>query len=168
MLSGWCDTGGCNSLPHIEPPIWPEDLNLNSSVQRTLFHCSIVQSLCALAHWSLLTLFCFLKSGFLTAILPFRPAWLSLFLTVDVDTLFSWHRFICAATFGAVSLLSHKLVTLMKLFSILVTAFGLPALLLVFFYPIYNIYSFFHWFKGYLWLSLSWMSKLILFKINWK
>ena len=32
MLYGWCDTGGCssftNSLPHIDPPIWPKDFEL--------------------------------------------------------------------------------------------------------------------------------------------
>ena len=79
--------------------------------QRTLFHCCIVQSLYALAHWSLLTLFCFLNSGFLTAILPYRPASLGLLLTVDVNTLFLRHWFRCAVMFGAVILLSCKMVT---------------------------------------------------------
>ena len=90
MLYTWCDTEGCssftNSLPHTDSSI--KILNFDSSVQRTLFHCPIVQSLCTLAHWSLLTFFCFLNSGFLTAILPFRPVWQSLLLMVDVDTFF--------------------------------------------------------------------------------
>ena len=57
MFCGWCDTGVCssfiNSSPHIEPPIWRKNFDL--SIQRTLFHSSLVQSLCALAHLSLLT-----------------------------------------------------------------------------------------------------------------
>ena len=51
MLYSWCDTVDCRSL------------NFDSSAQRTLFHCSIVQSLCTLASWSLLILFCFLNSS---------------------------------------------------------------------------------------------------------
>ena len=45
--------------------------------------CSNIISLCVLAHWSLLTLFCFLNSSFLTAILPYRPAskWILTFFT---------------------------------------------------------------------------------------
>ena len=41
-----------------------------------------------LVPWSLLTVFCILNSGFLTAILPYRPASQSLLLTVDVETFF--------------------------------------------------------------------------------
>ena len=41
----------------------PKISNFDSSVLRTLFYCSIVQSLRALGHWSLLTLFCFLNSN---------------------------------------------------------------------------------------------------------
>ena len=52
------------------------------------FHCPIIQSLCAWAHWSFLTLFCFLNSGLLTAILPDGPASQSLLLKVDVDSFF--------------------------------------------------------------------------------
>ena len=45
-------------------------------------------------------------------------------------TLFSWHWFNYAVMFGAVSFLSHKLMTLMKFSSaLIVVAFGLPALL---------------------------------------
>ena len=78
MLCSWCDTGGCsyftNALQHIDPSIWLKDFKLWFIVQRTLLHCSIIQSLCALAYWSLLTLFCFLNNGFLTAILAYKPA----------------------------------------------------------------------------------------------
>ena len=110
----------------------PNISNFNSSVQRTLFHCSIVQYLCALAFWSLLILFCFLDNGLLTVFLPYRPASQSL-LTVDIDIFSSRHGFSCAVMFGVVSLLSRKLVTLMKLSSTLV-GFGLPTLFLVLFF----------------------------------
>ena len=92
MLYSWCDTWGhsffTNSSPHIGLLSEQKISNFDWSVQRTLFHCSIVQSLSALAHWSLLTSFCFLNSGFLTAILLYRPASQSLLLTVDVDRFF--------------------------------------------------------------------------------
>ena len=48
----------------------PKISNFYLSVQRTLFHYSIVQSLSTLAHWSILTLFCIINGGFLTTILP--------------------------------------------------------------------------------------------------
>ena len=67
---GWCDTGGCSSFRLFEPKISYFD----SSVQRALFYFFIVHSFCALAHGSLLTLFCLLSSGFLTAILRYWPA----------------------------------------------------------------------------------------------
>ena len=38
--------------------------------KNVLCHRSIFQSFCTLAHWNLLTLFCFRSSGFFTAILP--------------------------------------------------------------------------------------------------
>ena len=53
----------------------------------TLFHGCVVQSLCAITHWSLLTLFCF-KSVFLTAICPHRPALQSVLHTEHVETFF--------------------------------------------------------------------------------
>ena len=74
----------CTKTLLFEPMI----LNFDLSVQGTLFHCSIVQSLYALAHWSLLTLFCFLNSGFLTAILPYRPASHSVFFSQWMSTHF--------------------------------------------------------------------------------
>ena len=90
MLYGWCDTEGCspftNSLPHIDPPIWPKDFKLWFVSPKDLI--PLLQFLCTLANWSLLTLFSFLNSSFLTAILPYRPASQSLLLTADVDTFF--------------------------------------------------------------------------------
>ena len=78
MLYGWCDTGGCssfsNSLPHI---FNPKISNFDLSVQRTI-----------LANQSLLTLFCFHNSDFLTVILPYRPDTQSLLLTVDTNIFF--------------------------------------------------------------------------------
>ena len=92
FLQGWCDTGDCssftNSWSQIDPCIWPKDFELWIVSRGDLFHCSFVQSLCALAHWSLLTLFCFPNSGFLTYVLPYRPSSQSLLLTVDTDTFF--------------------------------------------------------------------------------
>ena len=73
--------------------------------------------------------------AFLTAVQPYRPVSPSLLLIVEVDTFFSWHWFSCAVMFTATNLLSSKLVTLMWLYSTLVVAFGLPALLLVLFCP---------------------------------
>ena len=86
LYSQW-DTGKCTSSLLIHPPIWLKILNFNLSVQRTLFHCSIVQSLCVLARWRLSILFCSFNNGFLTGILPYRPASQS-FLKVDVDSFF--------------------------------------------------------------------------------
>ena len=46
MLYSWCDTGGCssftNSSQHIDPLLNPKISNFDSSVQRTLFHSSVV------------------------------------------------------------------------------------------------------------------------------
>ena len=85
-------------------------LNFDLSVQRTLLQCSLVQFLCALAHWSLLTLFCFLNTSFLRVILPYRAAPLSLLLIVDVDNFFSRHWSSCTDIFVVVRLLSCELV----------------------------------------------------------
>ena len=135
MLYSWCDTESfsffTNSLPLIDPKI----LNIELSVQSLIFHCSIVQSVNVLVHWSLLTLFCFLNNGFL-AILPYRLASQSLLLTVDIDTLFSQDWFSYAVMFGVVSLLSCKPVTLIKLSFAPVVAFGLPVLLWVLLCPV--------------------------------
>ena len=73
MLYGWYHTEGCSFSPTL-------------CHKKTLFHCPAVQSLHALAHCSLLTLFCFLNSGFMTAILPYRPA--SVFSSQWMLTLF--------------------------------------------------------------------------------
>ena len=100
-----------NSLLHIYLPIWFKDFELWFVSPKTLFYCSITQCLCALADWSFLTLFCFLNSGFLRA----RGLLHYVFSSHWILTFFSWHWFSCAVMFGAVSLLSHKLVTQMKL-----------------------------------------------------
>ena len=130
-LYGWYNTGGgssfINSSQHLDPPIWPTIWIRQS---RRLY--STVQSMCALVHLNLLTLFCFLDNDFLTLILLYKPASQSLLVAVDVDTIFSWHWFSCAVMLGAVSLLSRKLLTLMKLSSTLL-AFSLPALFLTLF-----------------------------------
>ena len=68
--------------------------NFDLSAQRTLTHCSIVYFSCILVHWSLFTLFCFLNSGFLTVILPYRTSSQSFLLTVNVH-IFSRRWFNC-------------------------------------------------------------------------
>ena len=75
------------------------------SVQRTLHHCSIIQTLCALASWTLLTLFSFLNSGFLTEILPYSPASQSS-LHCGCWYIFSRHWFSYTVMFRAVSIQS--------------------------------------------------------------
>ena len=70
----------------------PKITNFDSSVQRTVCHNSISHSLWTLTHWSLLTLFCFLNSGFFTVILPYRPNPRSLLLTLFQDMGFVMQR----------------------------------------------------------------------------
>ena len=69
MLYSWCDTGICNSfascsLRGVEPPTRDKDFKLWFFSSRALFHCTMVQFLCTLTYWSLLTLLCFLNRGF--------------------------------------------------------------------------------------------------------
>ena len=61
----------------------PKISNFDTSVHWALFHCFIVLSFSALAHCSPLALFCFLNNDFMTSILPYRLASLSLLLTGD-------------------------------------------------------------------------------------
>ena len=124
MPYGWCDTGGCssfiNSSLHIDPPIWTKDFELWFVSLKDfipLLCCPVF--VCVLVHWSLLTLFCFLNTGFLTAILPYRPASQSFHTMTLVLGLFffffflffflegggfSQHRFSSATMFGVTSL----------------------------------------------------------------
>ena len=144
MLYGRCDKSVCSSFnytsPHIYTLLFDTNIShLDLSVQRILFHFSIDPNLGALTHWSLLKLFCFLNRGSLIAILPYRPASQSLLLTMDVHTYFSWHWFNCAMMLEKVSLLTCKLVTVMKL-SIILFAFGLLPLFLVLFIPVSRCY----------------------------
>ena len=46
------------------------------------------ENLCFLHDWKFFILFCFINSGFLTAIVPYRPASESLLFTVDIDSFF--------------------------------------------------------------------------------
>ena len=109
MLYGRCDKGGCssltNSLSHIVSPIWLKDFEV--WVQKTLFHCSVIQSLCSLAHWSLLIFFASLPMSFShlfchTSQLHrvFSSPWM-------LTSLRRW--FSSTVMFGAVHLLSRKL-----------------------------------------------------------
>ena len=74
-----------------------------------------------------------MNSGFLTRILPYRPDSLRLFFTGDLDTYFSQLWYNSVVMLREIALQLCKLVTLMKLSTIIVAAFGLPALLYVFF-----------------------------------
>ena len=58
----------------------------DSSVRRTLFHCSFVQYLCAIEEAKQCQLFCFLNSDFLTTILLYRLASHCLLPAVCLDT----------------------------------------------------------------------------------
>ena len=96
MLYSWYDTRGgssfTNSLPHIYPLIWLKDFLCWFVAPKDFILWLYCQSLSALAHQSLLTLFYFLNSGILTTILPYRLAsqsssysgcWHILFMTLD-------------------------------------------------------------------------------------
>ena len=137
MLYGWWDTGCCcsftNSSPHIDPPIWPKDFKCWFVSPKDFIPLRYCPVFVHLSHLELFDIVLLPQQWFLIAILPYRPTSQSLLLIEDTDRFFSWHWFSCAVRFGAVS----KLVTLMKLSTALIIAFGLPALLLVLFYPIY-------------------------------
>ena len=68
LLYGLCNTGVAAISPTLCHTLIllfdGKILNLNSLIQRILFYCSIVQSLCALTNWSFLTFFFFVNSGF--------------------------------------------------------------------------------------------------------
>ena len=92
MLYGWYD----RELMFIHqffakhrPPYLSQRFQTLICKFKGLYSTALLSSLCALVNWSLLTLFYFLNSGFLTAILPHRPASQSFLLTVDVATFFS-------------------------------------------------------------------------------
>ena len=80
---------GSNKSVYVQRRVGEPLYHTNRRVWRRLCYGVEVQSLCALAHWNLLTLFFFILNGsFLTAILPYRPVSQNLLLTVDVDTFF--------------------------------------------------------------------------------
>ena len=78
ILYCWYDTEGLLLFHQLfaahRPSYLTERFRTWIRQSKGLFHGSIVYSLCALTDWDLLTLFCFLNSGFLTAILSYRPA----------------------------------------------------------------------------------------------
>ena len=80
----------------------------------------LCKSFAALAHMSLLSLFCFFSSCLLTAIMQYKLTSQSLLFTGNAETFFS-----CAISVRAVNLLSCELLTPMKLSPALVVAFGL-------------------------------------------
>ena len=120
LLYRCCNTGDSSSFTnftsHVDPAIWAKDFEL-WFVSAKEFFLLLNWQVCALTDWSLFRSFFFLNSAFLVEILPYRPAPQRLFLIVDVDTFFSRHWFSWAVMLRAISLLSRKLVTLMKLSS---------------------------------------------------
>ena len=112
MLYGWCDTASCcsftNSSPHIDPPIWLKDFKLWFFSPKSfikLLYCLVFVGVGPLE-----PLLCFLNSNStiyasFTESSPYSGCW----------HIFSGHWFSCSEVLGAVSLLSRKLVTVMKL-----------------------------------------------------
>ena len=110
LLYGWCDTGSYSSFTdssrHIDPPLWTKDFEFWFIGSKD---CSIFQSFCALTHCSLLSLLCFFNSGFLTAILPYRPASQSLLFTVNVDTFFTRLVQLCSNVWSSQPLVTQTI-----------------------------------------------------------
>ena len=118
MLCSWCDTRCCSFFtkfsPLIDPPFWPKVFwTLILQSKRILFHCSIIQSLCDWSHWSLCILVCFFNRGFMTIILPYRPASQSLLLPADffhyIGSVVQWCWSIQPSAMQAGNLLSFLL-----------------------------------------------------------
>ena len=126
--SSWCNTGGCssftNSSPHIDPPIYHKDFKLwfvNPKDFVPLLDCSVFVRLGPL-------------EPFDRVLLPWLVSWpqfcpigqLHRVLSSQwILTHFLWQLLNCAMILGAVSFRSCRWVTLIKLFSALVVAFGL-------------------------------------------
>ena len=129
MLYGCYDTGGCssftNSLPHIDPPIWPKDFKLWFVSPKEFIPLLYWPVLVGLAPLETFDIICFLNSSFSTTILTYRPASLSPLFKVDVNT-FPFRKLVQLCSQWS-AFCQHKLVTLMKLSSALVIAFGLTA-----------------------------------------
>ena len=89
-IGGWWDTGGCSFHQLIAthtPSYLTEIFWTLIRLSKGLYSTAQLSSLWA--SWStgvFSRLFCFLNSGFLTEILPYRPASLSLLLTLDIVT----------------------------------------------------------------------------------
>ena len=117
----WCDIGGCSSFtnfsPHIDPPIRAKNFQfwfVNPKDFIPLLYYPVFVCLGPLESFDFILLpqqwFLDSNSAILASFKVFSQ-WMSFF---------SLHWFSCAMVFGAVSLLSCKLVTLMKLSSKLV------------------------------------------------
>ena len=136
MLYDWYDLRGCSSLSNTSLPMDPDYL---TEIIRTLIHpskgvpsCPIFASLGPLEPFDIVLLpqQWFLDSNSAKHVRFIRSSTHS-----GCWHIFSRHWFSCAVMFGAVNLLSHRQVTLMKLFDALV-AFSQSTLLLVLFCPI--------------------------------
>ena len=75
--------------------------NLHSSENMTEFHLVSVHNLLSRHHLFRICICFFVKHGFLTAILPNKPACLSVHLTVSIDT--SWMLFSCINSLAVLS-----------------------------------------------------------------
>ena len=130
MLYVWCDTGGCssftNSLLHIDLPISPKGFELsfiNPKDFIPLLYSPVLVCLGPLKPFDIVLLpqqwfldrNSTIEASF-TEYLPHSGCWY---------IFFPWHWLRCGVMFGALSLLSCKLVTLVKLSSALLVTFGL-------------------------------------------
>ena len=121
MLYRRCDTGESrfftNSLPHIDPSIWAKDFELWFVSPKDfipLLYCSIFVRL---GYWSLLTLFFLSQQWFLDSNSAKKASFIESSSYGGCWHIFSQQCFSYTEMFGAVSLLSNKMMTLMKLFS---------------------------------------------------
>ena len=107
-----------NSSLHIKPSVWPKDFEFWFVSPKYFNSTPLLSNPCApRSTGAFRHCFASLNNAFLTAFLPYKPVLQSCLFTGDVDIFFSRDWFSCAVMFGAVSLLSHKLVTLIKLIS---------------------------------------------------
>ena len=114
------------SWSHVDSSIWPKISNFDLSAQG-LYSTVMLSSL-----WVSWPIGTFWHSFASSTVVSWQQASKSLLLKVDVE-IFLWYWFCCKVMFGAVCLLSRKLVILLKLSSTFVVAFGQQALLLVLF-----------------------------------
>ena len=124
MICSWCDTGDyspfTNSSPYIGPPIWPKDFKLWLVSPKDLIPLLNCPALVCFGSLELFDIVLLYQQWFLDS----KSAIWASFPESSPHSrywhIFSRHCFSCAVMFGAISLLSRRLVILMKLTSALV------------------------------------------------